>query len=1369
MTSRPPGSDLHPRRSGKAHLSVLRALGLTSVVVAAASCNALDTTRVPQRAATLGTNIYSVFCDRLGASSIPEDLTGASYDAICHFDDQGEFGFEVDQSVLPAPATAEQNAARKLSVAKLERMAQRRKDLVRAFDAIFPDVEIPDVTSAAPGAKVRLHDALFRLTQTLNPLYEITPAGSASADPLLPANTRALARVVTSLGAPGLCPGGVDCTWDADCDEGDSCQSDVRAALSHLWGRRGYRPSTAALGVLRPLVAYPDLRALTKSTLAVVGPKGSASRELEQVLTVLQQEMLTAGATVSPLPTLVVDADLAEPSRPRQDIEFMQALFLTQDDAFASSAGPFFIARRDRRGIVVPAGNTPGVKYTVAPPFADADGDGYADVDSFGRLVGADGRPLALDPPFAIPGETVGGVNPYGQPDSSIAQYTYLDTSRALVNGLVQHLIPLLDPTVLASGDPDGWQQEHETLMYAIAGAYTLLGDRTEATYDYAKEGKGGQKVSYRGFKGDTSPLPELVHALGQVLADPDSDALILALLDLLENHEQVVARLMGAALRIREISLEHDELAAQGKEPKAELPYEVPLWDQMALVVEDILAHPGMLKGLLEGLADDTVVTPCEELQSVPPWVAPNAFPLDCGGVQHMGETVSKFMTFRDELTYNRSGSHYDGTGVPHGINGPAVNLTVSPTGGAFDNPKTPVDRAQPLRGKNRSAMQRSLQLIYDTTGGPSCNKNDAVVRAILGGYTVTWPLLGPKYKPCEFFQIDNLTYFYLDSMLPIDHPKRSTINVKSETVQDIMTVLGVFGQTPDDLFVESSDIAGLTLRPEPWALNRLVFFGAHSDLYPAMPDHDALHDVDPSGTTPNAGTTNDFVYHLMEPSASAWCPPDTSVPQHPPVCEEKQDTVRGRDANTIFLWERFGFTSYLLPLVKVFAETDCTNDKLDKKMCGERIFADIIQLLNTHWPGPDHGDECAKGSPTIPCSEAGLNRYEPILAEAFLTDIVPALHELAKTSAMSSKITVKRGPHKGEEWTGAEVMEKLAKVFFSQDYASSAGMVDRAGSSTTTWVDGTHPQQVTPFTLFADALHKMDLRFAEACDCSKLTGQLQAECTQDHDGCLVDAAARRGQWRRARSQLVDELLAVDGEGTNATFRDPALAPTLIAALELVREQLNANCPEREQGTPCTWAKRDLGDKLSGVISRPLFAALIDLGDKIREDDAARRGLEALLVYVLKSSNDGGQSLQGALASLTDGLQVLADDANLAPLLVASASGAAPGADPAGPGALHMLIELLNTVTDDEYDPYHLLDQVLPNVVTPMDDGAGLSPLEVLLDVIADVNRIDASSVDPMSQDDYQGVMATARSFMLDETRGLEQLYTIIQERPKP
>lgn len=1332
-------------RNRRLRVGSLRAAGLGAAVIAAASCNTIDTTRVAPRKATLGTDIYGIFCDRVGASAFPEDLSGGSYNAVCHYDEKGNFGTKVDTSLLPPPRGDAQARARKLSVAKLERMAQRRGDLIRALDATFPDADIPDPTK--PGAKLNLHAALMDFAQTLTPLYESNPV-EPKGEPLLPSQTRALGRLFDAFAASGTCAGSTTkCSWDADCGAGNDggapqtpgiCQNPVRDALSHIWGRQGYRPFQVGLGVVRPALAYPELRKLTKSTLAVLGPGGSAAAELQQVLTVVQQELATANATVSVLPPLTVDPDTAQPNRPRQDIEFARALFLMQHDAFANDTAtpPMFIAQRDGRGFVVPAGNTPGVPGTVPAPFADLGNDGFADVDNFGRFIDAAGKPISLDPPFAIPGKTQGGVDSYGRPDGSAASYSYLDTSRTLVGALAKHLIPLLDPTVIAEGDPNAWQQEHETLMYSLAGAQVLFGDREDATYDYAKEGQGGKTVQYRRFKSEDSPIPDLIHAMGQVLADPDSDALLLSLLDLLENHEQVVARLMGAALRVREISKQHDALAEQGVEKKAELAYEVPIWDEMAQIINEILQHPGLMEGLLKALASDAVVKPH-------------------GNADHMGMALSYFMKFRDEMTYNKYGTRYDPTNNPgYGINGLAINVTIG--GNSTQDPQTPVDRTKPQSGTNRSCLERSLMLIHDANGGPACNKDGAKVATNLG---LSWPL-GNGYGPCKLFQFDNLGLFYLDSMLPPDHPKRSELKIKASDLEAIMNLLPQFGGDPNKLLQASSDIEGLTLHPEPKALNRLVFYGASTDNYPAMPDLDLIH----------VGQQVDkFVHSSIEPVSVAWCPKNADGV---PTCSDKASTMRVRDANTIFLWERYGFSDYLGPMVTAFANTSCAPDLSScntADFTGEKIFMKLFELLNKHWPGPDHGPECQKGSPTIPCSEAGLNRYEPLLADAFVTDLVPALHEFAKV-AVQTKITIQRGPNAGQVMTGAQIMEKLTKVLFSQDYAAQVGMVDRKGNAATTWVDGTPQSQLTVYTLFTDALHEIDTRFADACDCSQKTGADKAACEKDVNACLADADARKGQWKRARSQLVDEFLSVDGEGTAAQFHNPTVTPTLIATLNLLREQVNANCPDRESpsGAPCTWAKKDLGDKLAGVMSRPLFAALVDMQDKIRKDDEARRQLEWFLQYALKTATSDGQALQGLLASISDLLQVLSDDGTLAPILHAAASGAAPDADPNGAGAGSITIKVLKALTDDELDRYHVMDHVLPNLVTPIDDGSNLSPIEIFMDVIADVNRIDAASEGPMASDDYQGVMSTMESFMVDKTRGLEQLYTIIQRRPK-
>src|SRR5262245_15774113 len=88
--------------SRRAVTTGLRAAGTAAAVWCAASCNGgIDTTRKAPPKATLGDDLYGVLCDRVGASSLAEDLTGASYHAVCHYSNDGEYGDTVATSVLP--------------------------------------------------------------------------------------------------------------------------------------------------------------------------------------------------------------------------------------------------------------------------------------------------------------------------------------------------------------------------------------------------------------------------------------------------------------------------------------------------------------------------------------------------------------------------------------------------------------------------------------------------------------------------------------------------------------------------------------------------------------------------------------------------------------------------------------------------------------------------------------------------------------------------------------------------------------------------------------------------------------------------------------------------------------------------------------------------------------------------------------------------------------------------------------------------------------------------------------------------------------------------------------------------------------------
>ncbi|MEO7109731.1 MAG: hypothetical protein ABI183_04795, partial [Polyangiaceae bacterium] len=75
-----------------------------SLVLLATACSDFDTTRSTPPRGTIGEELYGVVCDRVAAEALREDLSGASYQGVCHKDASGSYADAIDVSRLP-PAT----------------------------------------------------------------------------------------------------------------------------------------------------------------------------------------------------------------------------------------------------------------------------------------------------------------------------------------------------------------------------------------------------------------------------------------------------------------------------------------------------------------------------------------------------------------------------------------------------------------------------------------------------------------------------------------------------------------------------------------------------------------------------------------------------------------------------------------------------------------------------------------------------------------------------------------------------------------------------------------------------------------------------------------------------------------------------------------------------------------------------------------------------------------------------------------------------------------------------------------------------------------------------------------------------------------
>ncbi len=1290
-----------------------------------------DTVRVTGTRGSLGREMYTMVCDRVGAQALREDVAGISYHAVCHADDGGMFVDRVDRAKLPdigeavdvdgKPVTIEQQVEnRDHRIARVEAVARRRDDLVKAFDTAFAneaigtkDLENPDpAKSCDPPAgasgeadlRIELSDMLGRLTD----LYD---------DDTIPHLTRALSHVMDDV----------------------NHSPDAQAALTRFDARRGYRPESVAMGVARPTLAYPRLVELANALLRLLSsdvdplglgpgapppgttPKkpadrvatdrvpGQAHGALVDMLAILQQELRTSKA-LPDLPALGVVKDARDPtlsrlSRPRGNLEMARAIFLAQDPAFKIGTESRWVVARDSRGFAKVPSDSGG---EVPAPFVDLTGgpkgmpDGLPDVDDLGRFVTTAAPAPPPFPAFAEVGVPA-GLDTQSPRDAqgralngSAPAYEYIDASSTYLGALLHDLVPLLEP------DP---KLAHETVMDLLGGFTVVAGQRgagKDSLHSY-----DGFQVSYRGYREDQSPLLDLVHAIGQVFADPSTGDTLALLQRVAQDKPQVLARLIGAGFRIKEIADQH---------PEAQIPADSTLWDEMLDVLVEISQKPKLTEDIIRAFGDDRTLD--------------------------LAKSGAAYMEFRDHLTYDRGN-----------LNGVPFDVTTS----KVDTLTTPVDRSQPDTGDNRSAFQRFLQTLHDANGLSICTKQGAVAHIVWNGIALDYPSFAAKaacftlgadvpkspMPLCGMFRIENIAHDLVDAVLG-----QVNLDIRDDCLKQIVAspLTGIVGGA--DAFLENvSGIKGFNTKPTVPGISRVVFFD--------LPHDGTLGDLQ------NLKTLN-FLRDLFDPAQTLVCPPAPYTDTDGHVmnlrnCGSFKDTIRGRDNDALFPLEQLNFLEAAKPLAQAFHDNDAN-----------LLFVALFDTMHLHWGSPKQSaDECTKSvskGDARWCSQDGGVTYEPLVAQALRTDLFAAMHDGVK------ELSAIKIPHcdtrdktgtctHTTDYDGVKVLAEAVKAMV--DPAKNVGLTQRSGDAGVVRNDGTKNTQVTPIYLLIDALKGFDKAFADR----------KAQSPADD---------RQPAWRRARSQIVDQLFAVDMPGPNARLKNTSVEKVLPIAISAIRSQINANCPDPT--VDCTWGRKDLPNKLRDVVTGPTFATVLDVLDAIRGDEAARTELERLLVFLLQSAEaDASKSM---LTSMVDLLQVFEDDASLTALLHAVSNAAAPevlddSGHVASRGLLLASIEVMSRILGEartadgtrlcskEIDPNRTLAVVLRRLVTPPADGSA-PPIEVLIDVAADVNRQHPQDLTKLAPGDYANIANEVSDFCANQSRGLEQVYTVIKQATK-
>lgn len=1331
---------------------------LLGMGASAGGCADFDSTRVTPPRGSLGQELFIALCDRVAAQALPEDVTGASWHPVCHPDAGGTFATKVDTSRLvaldpnavdtdgkPVPLAVQQQE-RAYRVARIEALARDRTKLTGAFDAAFPDDQLPlkDLGNADPTKSCNAAgngSLQHELAQVLGRMVTLEDDGT------VPLFTEALARVMNDVKA----------------------ETDTQAALARFDARQGYRPLAVGLGAARPVLAYPQLVPMVQSLLTLLATDsdpfnpagaidpskpvgignrkpipGKAATQMQQLLAVAREELRTA-APPAPLSLLTVTPDPGVPgrsllSRPRSTLELTRQIMLQSDPSFDVGLQPTaYVVQRDPRAYA----GVPLVNGALPAPFVDQDHDGLPDVDALGQFLTSTGKPATS--PFFSPDGVDGSRDAAGLAvgQSTPTMYSYLNVGQTFMASLEDDLRPLTDP------DPS---HGHEAVMNVLGGSYALFGTRDNGattTRTYAPDPTSADPskpvtVSFSAFHPETSPLVDLVYALGVMMADPVTDDLLQLGRQLMAQHPAEMARLVGLGLKIKAIADAH---------PEAHMPAGSTLWDELLDViakiahVQDSTNAGGVLEDLILAFSQDTTAS--------------------------LQQTFAAYIQFKDNLTYNHNST---AGGLTNALNGAAWNLTsngVAPL-------HVPVDRSQPDVGDNRSSLQKFMQLLHDANGLDVCTKQGAVAHVrfslgALGTVNFDYPtnslsgiacgLVGAPAPPnpmpqCGILRIQNVTALLLDVAL-----NRATFDIRDPCLKALMNspLTNIVGGA-DQFLQTQSGIAGFDTHPTVPGVARLVYF-------------ETPHDNVAGDTNPATMTTYNFLKDIIDPVATTVCDPTPFTDTDGTVlslrkCSTFDDSMRGRDPGFLFPIEEFDFVKNVGPLAQAFD---------DHKQ--SLLFVDLFDTMHLHWA--DAQQPTSVCDPSLPrtnarwCSQDGTVSYEPLLVDILtntdlfqtLHDTVPVIHATTVTHC-DAQDPKTHACTKTSTRNGVQVLAQAVRVMV--DPAFNQGLTDRRGVQTAPRNDGTTNPQVTPIYLFVDALNGVDAAFAA--------------WAQAHPG-----DDRKPGWRAARSQLVDQFFGVTGTGAQSAWANkaiPAIVPALVDALEA---QILAQCPDRSSRAACTWWPKKMPQNLADTVGGPTFAAVMDLLDVIRADPTARGQLEQLIQYLLdpKSPSDARTA---TMTASVDVLQILNDDTNLAPFYHAAADVmGAQALDDHGNVAKRGLadagIEVLARVfaaardaqgkesCSQEIDPNGAIAITLGHMVTPMANGQP-TPIEVLTDVAADVNRAQPDQgqsqgagmpATKLDGGDYANIANEVSEFCLDPAKGLEQVYEVVREATLP
>ncbi|MBA2663164.1 MAG: hypothetical protein H0U74_12805 [Bradymonadaceae bacterium] len=428
-------------------------------------------------------------------------------------------------------------------------------------------------------------------------------------------------------------------------------------------------------------------------------------------------------------------------------------------------------------------------------------------------------------------------------------------------------------------------------------------------------------------------------------------------------------------------------------------------------------------------------------------------------------------------------------------------------------------------------------------------------------------------------------------------------------------------------------------------------------------------------------------------------------------PVCRDGF-VMSHHHADGLYAGEASGLIDTIYPLARAFSNHG-----------REDLLAQLFVVVHAHYSSRTDLYRTAQGSPT-PMKGSNLVSFEPILIEVFEAGhFFDALYEFAHAT--------KQIKAPGE----IDFDEHMRRLVF-QATRTDDGFKSRSGKSAVQVADGRNLSPISRLHIVLNGIEEAIER-------------------------VPPGEPSRRHLDLALEGITNVLLEVEkADGEPAKFVEPG---GLALTSRAIRQLSERAATLQERGELSTWLDQTLIDELASLWSSRGFYAMLRFGNELHAEAEMRALLSDFLQHI---ANSPAGYQQTTLALYTLFLHAVNTEfwtpfaRFLATLLDPDRRWDAPPLSDL-PLASHVALITREMLT---YDAPGTILEVLHRGLRS--EGQALSPLGVIVELVADYYRADPSLAGPLGEEDYRRVFSSIAGWLAHRVYGIEQYYKLAAQR---